>query len=165
MKWSEAIKTAFWFSFVELQLWYHTPTRRHLFCCSPLISPCWLLHTSSTQIHIIPTVCTRYHIHVRKIKKAPGTRYCQACFQTFVLDREHSPPHKDIPGTAHHTYHTRYVDKKKNVDWVGYYTSTSCTFHMYVPVSTTGHVCIYATHIGKTAASQQLVNIKNPHNN
>ena len=107
---------------------------------------------------------TRYHTY-QKSKTAPGTRYYQACFQTFVLDREHSPPHKDIPGTAHHTYHTRYVDKKKNVDWVGYYTSTSCTFHMYVPVSTTGHVCIYATHIGKTAASQQLVNIKNPHNN
>ena len=35
-------------------------------------------------------VCTRYHIHVQKVKH--GTRYQvhQACFQTFVLDREHS---------------------------------------------------------------------------
>ena len=29
--------------------------RRHLFYCSTWISPCWLRHTGSTQIHIIPT--------------------------------------------------------------------------------------------------------------
>ena len=32
--------------------------RRHLFYCSTWISPCWLLHTYSTQIYIIPTSST-----------------------------------------------------------------------------------------------------------
>ena len=32
--------------------------RRHLFYCRTWISPCWLRHTGSTQIHIIPTAAT-----------------------------------------------------------------------------------------------------------
>ena len=38
--------------------------RRHLFYCSTWISPCWLLHTGSTQIHIIPTGSRLQHEHL-----------------------------------------------------------------------------------------------------
>ena len=43
--------------------------------------------------HLSPT---RYHIHVYIWKIKHGTRYevYQACFQTFVIDREHSNAHK-----------------------------------------------------------------------
>ena len=46
---------AFWFSLVELQLWYHPHTCRHMFYCSTWISCCWLKHTGFTQIPSIPT--------------------------------------------------------------------------------------------------------------
>ena len=64
--------------------------------------------------------------------QVPGIIRCGV--QTFELDREHSNVYifggesssvmcegglfhlerhyKDVPGTAHHTYHTRYVDNK-----------------------------------------------------
>ena len=39
----------------KVLLWWTLQLRRYLFYCSTWISPCWLLHTGSTQIHIIPT--------------------------------------------------------------------------------------------------------------
>ena len=40
--------------------------------------------------------------------------------------------HKDIPGTTHDAYHTRYVDKNIALTEMVTTTSNSYTLHMYV---------------------------------
>ena len=83
-----------------MQLWYRPHVRRHLFYRSTWISPCWLLHTGSTHIHIIPTASCSDNATASILKPPPlgfgaWQRRCMPCplsSRYACITRVRTPP-------------------------------------------------------------------------